>query len=211
MKCWDTVWNFRSLAGVLNSLRRWLLSKDLKEVRKLTVRYSRKGLYRQQQQQVQRPWMRKCLMCGRSQEPGEEWGEEWGGSIRGLKLGNLKGVKGRTRKTSDNVDMDDVHGNIERCLDSETTGSGVEEKSWGWYQPKRNWWPSWDWRGEAAAGEHGGPGSIGCSVLEQVNIWHAFYTNWKSQAITVWKRNSFLTRVVMIILSLAILHPLMWG
>ena len=26
------------------------------------------------------------------------------------------------------------------------------------------------WRGEAAAGEHGGPGSIGCSDLEQVNI-----------------------------------------
>lgn len=69
--------------------------------------------------------MRKCLVCGRSLE--SAGGVR--GCHRGLKLGNLKGVQGRTRKTSGNVDMDDGHGNVGRCLDSGKTGSGVEGKS----------------------------------------------------------------------------------
>lgn len=62
-------------------------------------------------------------------------GEEWG-AIRGLMLRNLKGLKGRSRKTGGNMDQHDGHGNVERCLDHEKTGNDVKEKSRGWHQPE---------------------------------------------------------------------------
>lgn len=61
------------------------------------------------------------------------------GAIGGLKLGNLKGLKGRSRKTGGNVDQDDGRGNIERRLVHGKTGSGVKEKSEDGTNQKRNW------------------------------------------------------------------------
>lgn len=51
-------------------------------------------------------------MGGRTQEPpGVRRGVT--GALGGLKLGNLKGVKGRGRETGGDVDQDDGYGNIE--------------------------------------------------------------------------------------------------
>lgn len=51
-------------------------------------------------------------MCGRSREP-PGVRRRVRGAIGGLKLCNLKSLKGRSRKTGSNMDQDDGHGNVE--------------------------------------------------------------------------------------------------